>query len=109
MPQCQFSVFFCFWFQKWQKINIPQIGRDKSQSQYFTVGNMEPEDETEEGLEGDTPPGRAARPGPCLGGAAASGTPSTSLFAYKKPPIPKPSGPDQIMTRVAISLSCKVK
>src|SRR3954470_20342236 len=84
----ELPLFCCFWFQKSQKMNILGIGQDKSQSQYFTMGNTEPEDETEEYLEGATHPGRAAWPAP--GGAAASGTPSASLFAYKKPPIPKP-------------------
>src|SRR5215216_2184130 len=64
MPLCQLPVLFCFWFQKRQKMNILGIGWNKIQSQYFTVGNTEPEDETEEGLEGATHPGHAARPGP---------------------------------------------
>src|SRR4051812_7403157 len=67
MPQCQLPVFCCFLFQKSQKMNILRIGRDKSQSQYFTEGNTELEVETKEGLEGATHPGRVARPGPCLG------------------------------------------
>ena len=45
-------------------MNILGIGRDKSQSQYFTEGNTELEDETERGQGLATPPGRAARPGP---------------------------------------------
>src|SRR3954463_910457 len=59
MPRCQLHVFFCFWFQKRQKINILGIGRDKSQSQYFTVGNTEPEDETEKRHQGPHPLDRA--------------------------------------------------
>ena len=43
-------------------MNILGIGRDKSQSQYFTEGDTEPEDETERGQRPATPPGRAARP-----------------------------------------------
>ena len=43
------------------------IGPDKSQSQYFTEGNTEPEDETERGQGPATPPGHAARPGPRQG------------------------------------------
>ena len=82
--------FLLFFVPERQKINILEIRRDKIQSQYFTVGNTKPEDETKEGLEGATHPGHVARLGPCLGGAAASDTPSASFFAYKKPLMPKP-------------------
>ena len=41
-------------------MNVLGIGLDKSQRQYFTEGNTEPEDEMEKGLEGATPPGRTA-------------------------------------------------
>ena len=55
------------------------------------MGNTEPEDETEKGLEGATPLVAWLGLDRAWGeGAAASGTPSASLFAYKKPPIPKP-------------------
>ncbi len=37
-------------------MNILGIGRDKSQSQYFTVGDTNPEDETEGRHEVATPP-----------------------------------------------------
>ena len=84
------ACFLLFLVLERQKINVLGIGQGKSQSQYFTVVNVEPEDETEEGLDGATPPGRAGGPTPRLGGGAASGTPSASLFAYKKPPMPKP-------------------
>ena len=44
-------------------MNILGIGRDKSQSHFFTEGHQEPEYETERGWGPATPPGRAARPG----------------------------------------------
>ena len=48
-------------------MNILGIGRDKSQSQFFTEGDMEPEYETERGQRATTPPGRVAQPGPRQG------------------------------------------
>ena len=45
-------------------MNILGIGRDKSQSAYFSRRLQEPEYETERGWGPATPPGRAARPGP---------------------------------------------
>ena len=66
-PQCQLPVFCCFWFQESQKMNILGIGRDKSQSQFFTEGHPEPEYEMEKGHRAATPPGRVARPGPRQG------------------------------------------
>ena len=58
---CLFSAVFG---SKSQKMNILGIGRDKSQSHYFTGGHLEPEYETEKGQRAATPPGRAARLGP---------------------------------------------
>src|SRR4051812_21534109 len=79
---CLFSSVF--WFQKRQKINILGIGWDKSQSQYFTVGNTEPEYETEGIHQGATP--LAAWPGlACAWGCGHPGCPLPRLFAYKKP------------------------
>ena len=40
-------------------MNILRIGRDKSQSQFFTEGHQEPEYETEGGWAQATPPSRA--------------------------------------------------
>src|SRR3954471_1104729 len=40
MPQCQLIVFFCFWFQKAEN-QFVEIGRNKRQNQYFTIGNTE--------------------------------------------------------------------
>src|SRR3954468_23198063 len=54
-----------------QKINVLGIGRDKSQSQYFTVGNTKPEYETEGTHQGATLLGRAGGPTLRLGGVAA--------------------------------------
>ena len=65
-------------------MNILRIGRDKSQSAYFSRRLQEPEYETEEGQGLATPPRRGlglAAPGH---GVVAPGTPSVSLFAYKK-------------------------
>ena len=45
-------------------MNILGIGRDKSQSAFFGRDQV-PEYETEKGQGATTPPGRAARPGPC--------------------------------------------
>ena len=44
-------------------MNILGIGRDKSQSRYFTGRYLELEYETEKGWGPATPPGHAARPG----------------------------------------------
>ena len=68
-------------------MNILGIGRDKSQSQYFTEGHTEPEYETESGQ--GPPHHLAARPilARARGGLAASGTPSAFPFAYKMPLI----------------------
>ena len=55
-----FPVFYCFWFQESQKMNILGIGRDKSQSSYFTGRLTEPEAETEEGQGLATPYGGVA-------------------------------------------------
>ena len=73
-------------------MNILGIGRDKSQSAYFYGRLTEPEYETEEGQGLATPPRRGlglAAPGH---GVVAPGTPSVSLFAYKKPSDLKTSG-----------------
>src|SRR3954471_17408390 len=79
---CLFSSIFG---SKRQKINILEIGRDKSQSQYFTVGNTKPEYETEEIHQGATPPGRAGGSTPRLGGAAALATPCLASSPIKTP------------------------
>ena len=48
-------------------MNILRIGRDKSQSAYFSGRHLEPEYETEKGCGPATPPGHAARPSPRQG------------------------------------------
>ena len=58
-------------------MNILRIGWDKSQSEYFTEENTEPEDETEEGHEGPTPPG----------GAASLGARVAMVWATPGPPL----------------------
>jgi hypothetical protein len=47
MPQCQFPIFAIFVFQKSYKGNILGIGRNKSQSSYFSQSVTESKDETE--------------------------------------------------------------
>ena len=48
-------------------MNILGIGRDKSQSAYFSGRDQVPEYETEKGQGATTPPGHATRPGPRQG------------------------------------------
>ena len=48
-------------------MNILGIGRDESQSAYFSRRDQVPKYETEKGQGPATPPGRAARPGPHQG------------------------------------------
>ena len=58
MPQCQFPVFYYFWFQKSCSGNILGIGRHEDRSPYFS--NTYPESE------GD-PKGASGLGSPCLG------------------------------------------
>ena len=46
MPQCQFPVFCCFWFQKVTSGNILGIARNKRPSPYFSNTYTESEGET---------------------------------------------------------------
>ena len=48
-------------------MNILGIGRDKSQSAYFSGSHQMPEYETERGQGATTPPGRVAQPDPRQG------------------------------------------
>ena len=60
------------------------IGWDKSQSQYFTVGNTKPEYETEGSHPGATPwPHGWPLPAPM--GCSRPGCPLPRLFTYKDP------------------------
>src|SRR3954470_10339110 len=63
------AYFLLFLVPGRQKINILGIGRDKSQSQYFTVGDTKSRGETERQTRVAKPPLPlgAARVGPCLG------------------------------------------
>jgi hypothetical protein len=56
MPQCQFPVFAVFVFQKSYTGNILGIGRNKSQSSYFSRSVTESKAETKGGQEAATPP-----------------------------------------------------
>ena len=93
MPSCQLPIFCCLWFQK---MNILEIGWDKSQSQYFTEENTEPEDETEKSHQGATLPGRGAKPGPRLGGAATLGAPCLASSPIISPRCQNPKYPINI-------------
>ena len=77
MPQCQLPVFYCFWFQESQKINILGIRPDKSQSCYFPGRLIEPEGELERGHRVATPPLGAGPPWPRQGMVWAPGQPPT--------------------------------
>ena len=46
MPQCQFPVFCCFWFQKVTSGNILGIARNKRPGPYFSSTYTESEGET---------------------------------------------------------------
>ena len=73
-------------------MNILGIGRDKSQSAYFSGSLTEPEYETKEGQGLATPPPGAGWAWPCQGMVWA---PSVSLVAYKKPSdLKTPGGVD---------------
>src|SRR3954471_6140485 len=81
---CLFSSIFG---SKRQKINILGIGRDNSQSQYFTVGNTKPEYKTEGSHQGATP--LAARLGPAHAWGCASALAAPCLDSS---PIKTPQG-----------------
>jgi hypothetical protein len=55
MPQCQFMFSAVFVFQKSYTGNILGIGRNKSQSTYFSDTKMESKGETETSQEVATP------------------------------------------------------
>ena len=73
-------------------MNILGIGQDKSQSAYFSRRLQEPEYETEEGQGLPHTPRRGVGLAAPRHGVVAPGTPSVSLFAYKKPSDLKTSG-----------------
>ena len=60
MPQCQFPVFCCFWFQKSTSANILGIARNKRPRPYFSSAVTESEGETKEGAEVAKPQAGAA-------------------------------------------------
>src|SRR3954468_12338864 len=63
-------------------------------SKIITVGNTEPEDETEENHQGATPPGRAARPDPRLGGGRVPpGCPCLTSSPIRSPRYQSPKCP----------------
>ena len=63
-PTVRAACFLLFLVPGSQKMNILEIGRDKSQIYYFTGGQLEPEYETKKGHRAATPPGYATRLGP---------------------------------------------
>ena len=56
MPQCQFPVFCCFWFQKVTSGNILGIARNKRPGPYFSSTYTESEGETKKSHEVAKPP-----------------------------------------------------
>src|SRR6266480_3319289 len=67
MPQCQFPVFCCFWFQKSYTENILGIGRDKSRNSYFSGAFQSTKELLQPDHEVDSPTLGAARVWPRLG------------------------------------------
>ena len=90
MPQCQFPVFCCFWFQKSTSANILGIARNKRPRPYFFSAVTESEGETKRSH------GAAS---PCLGSGLGLATPRGAVgpsgvrrprpSAYKLPPDAK--------------------
>src|SRR3954468_8653466 len=84
------ACFLLFLVPERQKINILGIGRDKSQSQYFTVGTTKSKGETERRARAASPPGRS-QAWPAHGeGVGPLDASQPRLFAYKKPLLQKP-------------------
>ena len=75
MPQCQFPVFCCFWFQKVTSGNILGIARNKRPSPYFSNTYTESEGETKGSHEVAKPQaGAAVGPTAPPGGLAPRGS-----------------------------------
>ena len=84
------ACFLLFLVPGSQKMNILGIGRDKSQSCYFTRRHLEPEYETEEGQGLATPPRRGlALPAP-PGGVGPWHSTDLALWPIRSLPKPKP-------------------
>ena len=62
MPQCQFPVFCCSWFQKVTYGNILGIARNKRPGPYFSSTYTESEGETKRSQEPAKPHGGAVGP-----------------------------------------------
>src|SRR3954464_10721764 len=73
---CLFSSVFG---SRRQKINILGIGRDKSQSQYFIVGDMKSRGETERRVRDATPPRRGCPTHTWVGCGPSSRLPASPL------------------------------
>jgi hypothetical protein len=86
MPQCYFPVSAVFVFQKSYTGNILGIGRNKSQSSYFSWNMTESKAETEGRQEAAAPPHGAGHPLPMLG----CGVGPWSLPHAALPPINSP-------------------
>jgi hypothetical protein len=104
MPQCQFPISAVFVFQKSYIGNILEIGRNKSQSSYFSRSITESKAETEGDQRAAAPPHGAghplAAPGCGVGPWSTSWhRPSTYIF----PSTGKPKGPDQFSTKPTAS------
>jgi hypothetical protein len=104
MPQCQFPVFAVFVFQKSYTGNILGIGRNKSQSSYFSRHETKSEDKKEGHR-------RAAAPWHGVGHPLAAPWPGVGPwptswrrpFAYIIPSTGKPKGTNQFSTKPAAS------
>jgi hypothetical protein len=86
MPQCQFPISAIFVFQKSYTGNILGIGRNNSQSSYFSRSMTESKDETEGSQRASTPPHGTGHPWPRRGLVWAPGPPPDAAL----PPIYSP-------------------
>ena len=94
MPQCQFPVFCCFWFQKVTSGNILGIARNKRPSPYFFNTYTESEGETKGSHEVAKPQASAAvGPAAPPGGLGPSGVRRHRPFAYLFPETRNPKTP----------------
>jgi hypothetical protein len=96
MPQCQFPIFCCFVFRKSYIGNVLEIGRNKSQSSYFSRHETESKAETE-GTRGQ-PHHRVVRPAPSPRHQVVGPPgppPDAALPPIYSPQQGKPKGPDQ--------------